>query len=106
MLGNITIYKQKQGELAELAFNNARPAGWSTGFTFNLQVGYQTDSSLKKGEIKLNIPAEYLKAGGEYAIMGVDKDGNVKVFYDTDNDPNTITVDIDCEGYAFELIYK
>lgn len=102
---NVKLGPQVQGEAAQFAFRLHTPAGWKEAFTFNMTVNDQADYSLKKGTLSFLIPAQYQKAGRTFALLGIDKDGNVKMFPDTDTKPDTITVSIDIEGYAFELIY-
>ena len=45
------------------------------------------------------------KDGGKFVILGIDKNGNVKLFTDTDRKTDTITFNLDIEEYAFDLIY-
>lgn len=51
------------------------------------------------------IPMQYWKQGRTFTILGLDKDGKPRVYSDKDNNPFTITVDIDLDGYAFDLVY-
>ena len=62
--------------------------------------------SLKNGTLKLYIPTEYQKAGRQFAIIAMDKNGKTYLLTDTDTDPGTVTVNVSFEGYAMELIYK
>lgn len=105
ILRNAKLGPQVQGDAAQLAFRLHTPAGWKEAFTFNMTVNDQADYTLKKGTLSFLIPAQYQKAGRTFALLGVDKDGNVKMFPDIDTKPDTITVNIDIEGYAFDLIY-
>ncbi len=103
--GGATLGWQEQGDLGKLVFSMARPAGWSEAFSFNMLKGGKPDYSLKTGTMQLFIPHEYLKTGRIYAIIGIDKNGNAVVFNDVDTNPLTITVNLNIEGYAFDLIY-
>ena len=99
--------KQEQGDAAKNAFLGALPAGYKSAFTFNVITnGVSADYSLKNGSFTLLIPEEYRKSGRTFAISCIDKSGNVRILYDTDTDPNTISVDVNFEGFAFDLIYK
>ena len=71
-----------------------------------MAVNGKTDYSLKKGEMTLYVPAQYLKANRQYAILAIDKQGKVHVLADKDLLSNAVTVDLNIEGYSFELIYK
>lgn len=96
---------QEQGELGKLAFKSATPAGWTEAFSFNLLKNGKPDLSLKSGNMTLTVPASFQKAGRKFAILALDKNGVVQVLPDTDTNPNTITVALNFEGYALELIY-
>ena len=99
--------KQEQGIAAKNAFLGALPAGYRSAFTFNVITnGESTDYSLKNGSFTLLIPEEFRKPGRTFAISCIDKSGNVRILCDTDTDPNTISVDVNFEGFAFDLIYK
>jgi hypothetical protein len=99
--------KQEQGAAAKAAFAATLPAGYKQTFTFNMITnGKSPDYSLKKGTFTLSIPPEFLKAGRTYALRVIDKSGNVILLPDADNKPDTITVSVNVEGYAFDLIYK
>ena len=99
--------KQEQGAAAKAAFAATLPAGYKQAFTFNMITnGKSPDYSLKKGTFTLSIPPEFLKAGRTYALRVIDKSGNVILLPDADNKPDTITVSVNVEGYAFDLIYK
>lgn len=54
----------------------------------------------------INIPRYLRTPGRQFALLGVDKTGQVTIFRDLDADPDTLAVMINLEGYAFELIYK
>ncbi|MCR5235463.1 MAG: hypothetical protein K6E53_16400 [Lachnospiraceae bacterium] len=104
--GSVKIGPQVQGVAAQLAFRMNTPAGWKEAFTFNMTVNDKADYSLKKGTLSFRIPSQYLKAGRKFAILGIDKNGNVKLFSDIDINADTITVNLFIEGYAFDLIYS
>ena len=104
--GKVKIGPQVQGPAAQLAFKNSIPAGWKEAFTFNMTVKDKADYTLKKGTLSFRIPTQYLNAGRKFAILGIDKNRNIKVFNDIDLKADTITVNLDIEGYAFDLIYS
>ena len=114
ILTGFTAGYQEQGPIAQALFTEAMPKGWKKAFSFNiLNKDRQPETSLKSGKLTLNIPAEYQRnsvsagnAGRQFAILAMDKNGKVYVLYDTDTDPATITVNVNFEGYAMNLIYK
>ncbi len=106
LLPGVTMCKEKQGPACITVFNTARPAGWSEAFTFNMIINGKTEHTLKNGTLTLPIPAEFQKAGRTFALIGVDKTGKPWTFADVDDNPYTITANINVEGYAFALIYK
>lgn len=97
---------QVQGEAARTLFNAATPAGWKEAFTFNLlNKSRVPEVNLKSGKMTLTIPSEYLKTGRQFGIIALDKNGMTYVLPDKDANPNTLTVSVNFEGYAMELIY-
>jgi len=105
MSGIEKIGPQVQGPAAQAVFNANTPAGWKEAFSFNMTANDKADYTLKKGILSFKIPSQYLKAGRKFAILGIDKNGKVKMFPNIDTKDDTITVNIDIEGYAFDLIY-
>ena len=102
----IRDYAKFTGEAARTLFNAATPAGWKEAFSYNILKDGKPDSSLKQGTLTLIIPTEYQKAGRQFAIIAMDKNGKTYLLTDTDTDPGTVTVNVSFEGYAMELIYK
>lgn len=104
----LTAGYQEQGAAANEVFKAAVPAGWIKAFSFNvLDQKRQPELSVKNGVMTLFIPGEYFKANRQYALLGMNKAGQVILFSDTDQNPNTVTVNLaNMDGYAFELIYK
>ena len=98
--------KQTQGDACRLAFKTALPAGWQESFTFSMTMNDKHTTDLKDGTLMLCVPEGLQKTGREYAVMGIDKNGRVTVFTDTDKQPFVLTSRLYLEGYAFELIYK
>lgn len=98
--------KQTQGAACAMAFKNALPAGWKEGITFSMSVEDKHTYDPKTGTLVLCVPDALQKTGRQYAVMGIDKNGKVTVFYDTDNKPFLFTSKLNLEGYAFALIYK
>lgn len=98
--------KQTQGDACRLAFKTALPAGWQEAFTFSMTMNDKHTTDLKDGTLMLCVPEGLQKTGREYAVMGIDKNGRVTVFTDTDKQPFVLTSRLYLEGYAFELIYK
>ena len=100
------IGKQKQGPCGQYAFNAGRPTGWMEAFTFNMTVNDKADYTNKKGLLSLYIPKEYQKAGRIFAITALDQNSRIHIYNDIYNNPETVTANIDIDGYAFDLIYK
>ena len=101
------LAKQEQGPAAKYAFGLSLSKGYKSAFSFNMITnGKKPEFTLKKGKFTLTIPPEYRKADRTFAIQALDRNGKVFILPDKDNNPDTITVDVILEGYAFELIYK
>lgn len=100
------IKMEEPGPLAEAAFAAAMPAGFAKAFSFSVTNGGQTTYSIKNGKISFKIPAQYLLAGRQFKLIGVDKDGKTKVFDNVATEDGSFEADVDIEGYQFELVYK
>ena len=98
--------RAEQGIAAKAVFAASTPAGWKEGFSFNLVTNNTNEMTLKNGTFTLLIPKDLQKAGRTFAILALDKSGKAYLLPDTDADPATITVSVNLEGYAFDLIYK
>lgn len=104
---NLKSGKIQQGNAAKAIFTASKPAGWTEAFSFNLSFDDKTDYTLKNGILTLYIPSDYIKAGRQYALMGMDQGGQVHIYSDTDAQLGTVTtVPLNLQGYAMELIYK
>lgn len=98
---------QEQGEAAQALMKAAVPAGWTKAFSFNLLNSQrQPETNLKTGTMTLYIPSEYQKAGRQFALVILDKGGQTYLLSDMDTNPGTITVPLNYEGYAMDLLYK
>ena len=102
----IAAGKQAQGPLGQMIFNKSMPIGWTEAFSFNITVDSNADYTFKNGILTLYIPAQYQKAGRQFAIMGIDQSGKVETFPDTDTSEATVTVNLSLSGYALDLVYK
>ncbi len=102
---SVRLGRQVQGPACQAVFRAHTPGGWHEAFTFNITLDDKASYSLKNGTLMFPIPEEFIKTGRKFALLGVDKDGIVTTYFDGDTDPNTISVYLDIEGYAFDLIY-
>ena len=105
-VANMKAGKQAQGPVGAMVFKQSTPAGWQEAFSFNIAIDGKTDYTLKNGVMTLYVPAQYIKANRQYAILALGKNGQVQALQDTDILSNAVTVNLNLEGYAFELIYK
>lgn len=103
---SVNAIKQEQGVLCRIAFAFAKPIGYSDAFSFNLVNNGNTSYSRKIGRLVLYIPVEFRKPGRRFSVVGVNKTGSPIKYDNQDYSDETVTVDIDIEGYAFNLIYK
>ncbi len=103
---NYLLGKTEQSPLGQIAFNAARPKGWNKAFSMSMSYQGRNEYSKKDGTMVLYVPDAYQKKGRKYAIMSIDKSGNVTILEDTDIYPYLITVSPGLKGYAYELIYS
>ena len=107
-LGSMCLIEH-QGPVCVKAFNAATPKGYKEAFSFNLLLRkngiFQSTYDKKAGKFVINIPKEFQKAGRTFALIGIDKFGNTKIFTDNDLSDETFATTLDMEGYAFSLIY-
>ncbi|MDO5574660.1 MAG: hypothetical protein Q4G60_11865 [bacterium] len=101
----ILVVKEQQGFLCRYAMKAATPFGYREAFSFNMLEDGKTSYNKKTGTFTLGIPTAYQKSGRIFAIIGIDRNGNTKVFTDLDTSDTTFTTTLDMEGYAFLLIY-
>ena len=102
---NAKLGRQKQGPGASAMFSASTPKGWKEAFPFSMTVDGVNDSSLKDGILKIYIPGTVQKAGRVYAVLGLDKNGKIHLYQDTDARENVFSANLDLEGYAFDLIF-
>ena len=102
---DVGVKLEEPGAAAQAAFIQAMPAGFTKGFAFSITNGGKTAFTAKKGKVSFNIPAQYRKAGRKFKLMGIGKDGKVKIFDNLDASGEKLTVNLDIEGYQFEVIY-
>ncbi|MCR4655053.1 MAG: hypothetical protein K5770_02310 [Lachnospiraceae bacterium] len=69
-------------------------------FSFNLLNGGKPDESLKLGTLSMFIHPEWQNEGRQYAMLSLDRYGNVTFLPDTDTDSLRCTVNVNFEGYA------
>ena len=70
-----------------------------------MTVNGVSDNSLKDGILKIHIPGACQKAGRQFAVLAIDKNGRIHVYQDADPQANVFSAKLDVEGYAFDLIY-
>jgi len=95
-----------QGKACMAAFNVALPAGYKIFNTLSMSYDGKNSYDRKLGSLLIYIPPYMQKTGREFAIMCINKDGEVFVYNNTSESAGTFTADIDFEGYAMCLIYK
>ena len=101
-----SLAAETPGPVAQVVFAQALPTGWAQAFSFVIKTYSSNSYTVKNGKVTISIPAQFKLAGRKFALMGIDKDGVVHIFDDlSPEDGDSISVDLDLEGYAFQLIY-
>ena len=101
----ITTTVNSQGEKFYEAAKLVTPSGFAEAFCFNILVDGKATYDEKSGNIRIKIPSFYKKSGRTFALIAVDKNGQPYLFTDLDTSDDYLTVHIDVEGYAFQVIY-
>ena len=101
----ITTFVTTQGPKCIEAFAIGTPTGFTEAFSFNLLVDGKAVYDSKSGFMVIRIPEYLKKAGRVFALVAVDKNGVPHTYGDLDLNADTLCVQIDFEGYAFEVIY-
>lgn len=89
-----------QGSLARMAWAQQLKDKW--GDTYCLFTNGSLVYNRKKGEITVKVGEN--RDNHSYSICFLDKNGRLETYPDIDDNPNTVTVEIDTTGYAFMLI--
>ncbi|MCR5267727.1 MAG: hypothetical protein K6E16_04355 [Lachnospiraceae bacterium] len=98
--------KADQGPAGQAAFMANCPKGWTQAFSFSMSYEDKNTFDLKDGKLNLCIPGQLQKTGRKYAVMALDKNGNVLIYQNQSVYPFIFSSDIAIEGYAFELIWQ
>jgi hypothetical protein len=101
----VTTFVTTQGPKCREAFAIGTPIGFNEAFSFNLLVDGKAVYDSKSGFMVIRIPEYLKKTGRVFALVAVDKNGVPHTYGDLDLNPDTLCVQIDFEGYAFEVIY-
>lgn len=112
IVNGIVDYKAKlgwenQGEACMNIFRSSTPIGY-TMYNNTLSMSYdgKKTNDRKTGELSIYIPANIQKPGRVFAIMCIDKNGEVIVYKNKSESYGLFTTDIDFDGYAICLIYS
>ena len=103
--GNYELHLDRQGLLYQEVVKNFMPLGYSELQSVNILTLGIADRGLKQGFMTFKIPADAIKKERVFAVLAVDKNGLPYIYPDLDFNNDTITVQVDYEGYAFSIIY-
>lgn len=106
---NATVVNSVQGTKCIEAIETLFPE-YTIARTYNIfadilrgnKVVYQTEFPI---QITLSIEKDLYKAGREFALVCVSKNGEVQIYNDMDKNPDTITINSNT-FYAYALVYK
>lgn len=111
-VNGIEDYKAKlgwenQGEMCMHIFSSSIPINY-TMYNNTLSMSYDGTNTYdrKTGELSIYIPANIQKPGRKFAIMCINKNGEVFVYNNKSETYGLFTTDIDFYGYAMCLIYR
>lgn len=104
--GTIDAYSNELGELAKATVKAFTPAGFMHACDGAVSYNYKLDYSNKSGLICLQIPEGVLASNRNYKLLTIGEGGVIAVYDDIDLNPNTITSNVNFNGYAFSILYS
>jgi len=104
---SFVLVKEGQGPLAKKAFLNAKPKNYEEAFTISMYMDGNCNYIPKTGKLVLTIPEENRKAGRNFALISLDRNGIPTIYSDSDTSDTTFTTVLsNMNGYAFMVIYS
>ena len=100
-----SLYISNQGELYRKVVQDFKPVGYTESQSVNILADGKTYTERHVGTICFKIPEDAIKPGRFFALFAVDKYGVPHIYEDLDLNDDTITVNVNYEGYAFSIIY-
>ncbi len=99
-------YTMPLGLFAKASVKALLPAGYMDGTEGTLVFNYYPDYVNKSGIVCYNIPEGYITPNRTFKLATISEGGIVNVYDDIDLNPNTVTCNVNFNGYAVVLCYS
>ena len=104
--GTIDAYSNELGELAKATVKAFTPAGYMHACDGAVSYNYQLDYSNKSGLLCLQLPEGVQASNRNYKLLAIGQGGVIALYDDLDLNPNTITANVNFNGFAFSILYS
>ena len=102
---SIDGYPMPLGPMARASVNALLPAGYVNALEASLVFNYTPDYVNKSGIVCYNIPEGYRNPNRTYKLATLGEGGIITICDDLDLNPNTISANVNFNGYAVVLCY-
>ncbi len=104
--GTLDAYSNELGDLAKATVKAFIPAGYMYACDGAISFNYKLDYTNKNGVICLQLPEGIQASNRVYKILTIGEGGTIAYGDDLDSNPNTITANINFNGFAFSILYS
>ena len=101
----LDAYSNDLGELARATVKAFTPAGYMPACEGAIAYNYGLDYKNKSGLLCLQLPEGVQATNRTYKILTIGEGGVIAVYDDVDLNPNTVTANVNFNGFAFAILY-
>ena len=101
----LDAYSNELGDLAKASVKAFIPAGYMPACDGAISFNYKLDYLNKSGLICLQLPEGVQASNRTFKLMTLGEGGVIALYDDIDLNPNTVTANINFNGFAFSLVY-
>ena len=101
----LDAYSNELGDLAKATVKAFIPAGYMPACDGAISFNYKLDYLNKSGLICLQLPEGVQASNRTFKLMTLGEGGVIALYDDIDLNPNTVTANINFNGFAFSLVY-
>ncbi len=102
----LDVYSNDLGELARATVKAFTPAGYMPACEGAISFNYTLDYKNKSGLVCMTLPEGVQASNRIYKILTIGEGGVIALYDDVDANPNTVTANINLNGFAFAVLYS